>query len=68
MLKFSVDDVTVLDINKLIDKGYRFNVVVEDDDDVIKVEDYLYGETDVLSGCSVRDKGNTAGVPSSRGN
>lgn len=38
---FSTDDISILDINELIDIGYRFDV--SNDHFTMKVEDYLNG-------------------------
>lgn len=41
-LAFNVEDVSLLDINALIDKGVRFTLVTDDyEGDITKVEDYL---------------------------
>lgn len=42
LLAFNVEDVSLLDINALIDKGQRFTLVTDDyDGEITKVEEYL---------------------------
>jgi len=49
MLVFRAEDVSLLDINALIDKGKRFTLVTngEEADKVLDVEEYLKDETKV---------------------
>lgn len=48
MLSFRARELTLLDINRLIDKGKRFTLVTDEekDEDVMSVEEYL-NETEV---------------------
>lgn len=64
MLKFSAADVTLSDINSLVDKGYRFSLVIDLDkqENVMKVEEYLNGEADVSGECRVQDDPDSGGL------
>ena len=50
---FSIDNLTLLDINELVDKGYRFNLTADMDAQTDNLEEYLHGsradDTSVLT-------------------
>ena len=43
---FSIDNLTLIDINELVDKGYRFNLTADMDQETDDLEEYLHGNRD----------------------